>query len=170
MCAGNSYYSQNYIQNVAKSLYLTKLPSQRKTKKIMLGECTISDGFRNRSNNYALSARHISKINKQIYMKSLKKAEPVEGRGCNEPEQDVRFKKLSTNLNRHQTKHNTFLLQASSRPTPAPAVTGLLTWGLVHFQIKYQLRGVGHHHVPPVSFLAGFFRRPNCVIHRSRVV
>lgn len=48
-----------------------------------------------------------------------------------------------------------------------PLSFSLLTWRLVHFQIKYQLRGVGHHHVPPVSLFTGFFRCPNCIIHRS---
>lgn len=82
--------------------------------------------------------------------------------------------KLSTNLNRHQTtQYTSSPLQLApaqlSCPILAPAVTGLLTWRLVHFQIKYQLCGVGHHHVPPVSFLAGFFCCPNCVIHCFRV-
>lgn len=40
-----------------------------------------------------------------------------------------------------------------------------LTRRLVHFQIKDELRGVGHRHVPPVPILLGFFRRPNRVVH-----
>ena len=42
---------------------------------------------------------------------------------------------------------------------------GALTRRMVHFQIKDELRGVGHRHVPPVFILLGFFRRPNRVVH-----
>lgn len=44
----------------------------------------------------------------------------------------------------------------------------VLTWGLVHLQIKYELGGVGHHHVPPVRVLLAFVRAPNRVVHGFR--
>lgn len=63
-------------------------------------------------------------------------------------------------LSSHETKHYT----SSSSSFKLP-----LTWRLIHFQVKYELCGIGHHRVPPVSFLSGFVRCPNCVVHFFRV-
>lgn len=59
--------------------------------------------------------------------------------------------------------------------SPRPAARGagaarrlrLPTWR-VHFNVKYQLSGIGHHHFPPVRVIAVHI--PHRVVHRDSQV